>query len=66
MSSAIAQFLVKSRTASPISIIDVPSDARLYWVIRIFWSRSSVGEHCLDMAGVTSSILVATTIPSKT
>ena len=26
------------------------------------WSYSSVGEHCLDMAGVTSSILVTTTI----
>ena len=28
----------------------------------ILWSRSSVGEHYVDIVGVTSSILVATTM----
>jgi hypothetical protein len=45
---------------------DVTSQACLSALRRVIsrrgWARSSAGEHCLDMAGVTGSIPVAPTI----
>jgi hypothetical protein len=32
---------------------------------RVGWAYSSAGEHCIDIAGVTSSILVTPTILRK-